>query len=94
MSGLRLFCLSLDVWSLWLSGPDLNVTCGAVLSEAVGSDLGGIGAQTGHSSLNRTASDFADIEAQTTQSLARYPDSDGKPSGKTSSSRANIRVSS
>ena len=94
MSGLRLFCLSLDVWSLWLSGSDLNVTCGAVLSEAVGSDLGGIGAQTGHSSLNRTASDSADIEAQTTQSLARHPDSDGKPSGKTSSSRANNRVSS
>ena len=40
MSGPRLFRLSLDVWSLWLSGLTLNVTCGAVLSEVVGSDLG------------------------------------------------------
>ena len=38
MSGPRLFRLSLDVWSLWLSGPDLNVTCGAVLSEAAQSE--------------------------------------------------------
>ena len=28
MSGPRLFRLSLDVWSLWPCGPDLNVTCG------------------------------------------------------------------
>ena len=39
MSDLRLFRLSLDVWSLWLSGLGLNVPCGAVLSEAVSSDL-------------------------------------------------------
>ena len=38
MSGPRLFRLSLDVWSLWLSGLTLNVTCGAVLSEAAQSE--------------------------------------------------------
>ena len=31
--------LSLDVWSLWLSGLGLNAPRGAVLSEAVGSEL-------------------------------------------------------
>ena len=89
MSGPRLFGLSLDVWSLLLSGLDLNVTCGAVLSEAVGFDR----TQTGHSSLNRTVSDSADIEAQTMQPFARRHDSAGKPSGKTSRCRANIRAS-
>ena len=40
MSDLRLLRLSLHVWSLWLSGLGSNVPRGAVLCEAVGSELG------------------------------------------------------